>query len=209
MATTASSSQHASFPPWFEVRKTLSNQPFVALPDKGRSFQVFLTRYYENDAAALANVLGNPAVNHLLDSVPCPYTLDDARSWIKIVLRPSCESYHHVIRAQDADNGLFIGCISYTPMKSSNGDRRFELGYYLSAAFQGKHIMRDAVTASLAWAAETGVTDVTVRVAEDNLASKAVIQGTAAFKLQEYREDTARPESKGGGVKSLLIWRTQ
>jgi len=212
MATAVSSSQHGDHtisPSWFKVQKTSSGPPFVALPDKDRSFQVFLTKFYKTDEVAQANILDHPAVNRALISPPCPYTVDDARSWIKFALQPSQENYHHVIRAHDPENGLFIGCISYNLVETSTGEKRRELGYYLSVDFQRKGIMRDAVVTSLAWAAELGISDVTVKVVEDNLASRAVIQSIDAFKFLDNREEVVWPESKGGGTKRFMTWRKQ
>ncbi|KAI9744283.1 MAG: hypothetical protein M1818_002435 [Claussenomyces sp. TS43310] len=195
-------------PSWFQVQNTSSGEPFVALPVKDPSTPIFLTLLYGSDASSMSEILTHPAVNSALISLPCPYTLDDAHSRIDFVRQKDERMFHHAIRAGHPETGPFIGCISFSSMsESSSDDKGFELGYHISPAFHRKGIMREAVPASLIWAAENGVRDVLVRAAEDNLGSRAIVEGLDGFERLDGREEVAWPESKGGGTKVLLSWR--
>lgn len=91
-------------------------------------------------------------------------------------------------------------------------DNECELGYYLHPDYQGKRIMGTAVKALLWWGkVKMGVSNVVVRIVEENVKSRAVIEKMGVGKVWKRVEDEDSwvdwPEVKGGGRRKLLVWR--
>jgi [ribosomal protein S5]-alanine N-acetyltransferase len=214
MATEPAPQKHTIPPPWYSLQTSPKGHPYIALPSRPRRPAVFLTAFYSTDAAAVQSILSNPSINNSLISVPQPYTLSDAEWWISLQLTGTSCLALQALRADDPDSGPFIGAVSLTPVTVADDPEarlgQYELGYYLSTEFQRRGIVRDAVLAAIAWAnAEGKLTEVVVKVAEGNVGSRSLVESLEGFELSGEMTEVKWPESKGGGVQKLAIWRRE
>jgi RimJ/RimL family protein N-acetyltransferase len=194
----------------------MSGQPYISLPSRPNVDTVFLTALYTTDAEALCSALDIPAINDRLISVPKPYRLTDATSWIALQQSgTSCLSLQ-AIRVGEPEMGRLIGCVSLLPPEPPSVHAEFEtahtpgykLGYWIHPDFHRQGIMRDAVLAAITWAThEQGVRVILVSATADNPASWKLIDSLEEFVRGDEELDIDWPECKGGGKKKDLTWQ--
>jgi RimJ/RimL family protein N-acetyltransferase len=94
------------------------------------------------DAASLAVHANNPSVAvHLRDRFPHPYTIDDARTFLRTIRKAKPET----VFAIEADGGA-VGGIGF--MLQQDVDRvSAEIGYWLGEPFWGRGIVTEALVA--------------------------------------------------------------
>jgi RimJ/RimL family protein N-acetyltransferase len=209
----------------YKLEHTPSGSPYIALSTRSPT-PIFLTKYYANDPPDVEAALKLPAVNLHLVSAPTPYTLADAEWWVNQQLTTASNFPLQILRAgSPGEDGTLIGSVSLMPpdsqvlaimrekkvlpemLKEAN---ECELGYYLHPDWRGNGVVKSGVKAILAWGkAEYGVNRVLVRIAEDNLDSRRVIESMGKYWVRAEAEDLVVdwPENKGGGKKTLLSWR--
>lgn len=209
----------------YKLEHTPSGSPYIPIPTRSPT-PIYLTTYYKNDAPGVEASLKLPEVNLHLISAPTPYTLADAEWWINQQLTTSSNYPLQVLRAGSPDeDGALIGSVSLMPPDSEvlanlreqkvfpdsfNKGDECELGYYLHPDWRGNGIVKSAVKAILAWGkTELNVTQVIVRVVEDNPNSRKVVESMGEYFVREDGADHVIdwPESKGGGQKKILSWR--
>jgi RimJ/RimL family protein N-acetyltransferase len=148
--------------------------------------------------------------------------------WISHQLGGTSNLSLQVLRAHSpGPGGKLIGSVSLMPpdsevlgmllesgklpdwKKGKAGD--YELGYYLHPDFQGKGIVKAGVRALLDWAKAEGVERVKVKVLEENVASRRIVESMGGWEKVEGGEDWIDwPENKGGvkgETKRILEWR--
>ena len=131
-----------------------------------------LRPWCQEDAEALVRHANNPRIaGNLRDAFPHPYSLTDARSWLKAVSTDPSS----VVLALEID-GEAAGGIGLTPMSDVyrlNG----EVGYWLSEKHWGKGIMTEAVAALVEHAfTKTGLMRLFAGVFENNPSSMRVLE---------------------------------
>jgi RimJ/RimL family protein N-acetyltransferase len=101
------------------------------------------------DARAIAKFIGDYEVCKWLSSVPYPYTQDDAKEWLGASrgLAARGEIVNRVI-----DFGGAAGAIGLSSIKTIEGGRVAEFGYWLARPHWGKGLMSEAARAFLAYA---------------------------------------------------------
>ena len=110
--------------------------------------QVFLREWQTGDAAALAEVLSDKAVqDHLRDGIPYPYTEEDGRAFIAAMLAaPPDETFARAIVA----DGRVVGSIGV--FRQGNIHRRTaEMGYYVGRKYWRRGIGTEAVRQMADW----------------------------------------------------------
>src|SRR5436190_20418217 len=107
MTTSSSSSMYTIPPSWYLLQTSPAGTPFISLPQKDiTTLPVFLTPFFPCDVSPMHMLLSHPPTNRALISVPCPYTLSDADSWIQLQLsgsRNSCLPLQ-ALRSYDPDS---------------------------------------------------------------------------------------------------------
>jgi RimJ/RimL family protein N-acetyltransferase len=98
--------------------------------------------WHIEDAANLANALNNPKIlDRLRDGLPYPYTAEDAKQYIELMLNADREkAFAFAITVEDQAIGS-IGVFR----KDNIHFRTAELGYYISEEYWGKGIGTQAV----------------------------------------------------------------
>ncbi|MBV9403322.1 MAG: GNAT family N-acetyltransferase [Candidatus Eremiobacteraeota bacterium] len=129
--------------------------------------------YRHDDDQALVKHANNPNVSrYLRDSFPYPYTISDARSWLRYAVDIDHEETHFAIeRDREA-----IGGLGFTRFA---GERQFtaEFGYWLGEGFWGQGITTAAVAAFVDWLwRETDLQRIQSGVFEPNVASRRVLE---------------------------------
>lgn len=210
----------------YKLEQTSSGEPYIAVPTRSET-PIFLTKYYATDPPDVEATLKLPEVNLFLISAPTPYTLADAEWWVNSQLTTTSNYPLQILRAGAPDEaGTLIGSISLMPPDSAvlgilrekkllpdslRQEDECELGYYLHPDYRGRGIVKAGVKAILAYGkAEHGVTRVIVRIAEDNEASRRVVESMVGeyWERAEKEDHVADwPEAKGGGKKKILSWR--
>ena len=126
----------------------------------------------EEDAPSLAAHADNRNVwRHLRDRFPSPYTLADARAFIRTALASTPETVF-AISVEDAA----VGGIGFT-LHEDVERVSAEIGYWLGEAFWGRGIVTEALAAVTVFAARThGLTRVFAVPFEGNVASFRVLE---------------------------------
>lgn len=209
----------------YRLSYTTSGEPFIALCTRSEN-PIFLTKYYAKDPSDVHAAISLPEVNPFLASTPTPYTLADAEGWVSSQLTAASNYPLQVLRTGAPDEaGTLIGSVSLMPhdnvalvdlrkkgllTDSSRQEHECELGYYLHPDYRGKGIVKAGIRALLAYAqAEHGMNSVVVRVAEDNTASRRVIESMVEERWSRVEgKDLVVdwPDAKGGGKKKILCW---
>lgn len=144
-------------------------------------------------AGELAKTLSSPKiVGNLRDGIPCPYTVEDARSYIDAILSVPAGTQYAWAIVLDNEAG---GNIGFT--RGENIHRQTaELGYYLAESHWGKGIMTKAVKeACRRIFEETDILRIFAEPFAHNLASCRVLE-KAGF----TREGTLRKNAVKNGV---------
>ncbi|CZR69555.1 uncharacterized protein PAC_19455 [Phialocephala subalpina] len=216
-----------SAPPEFQLSKTPSGFPYIELKTTSLT-PIFLTTFYKHDTKTLPALLSLSSLAHQLIAIPQPYTLSDAQWWINLQMSGKSNLPLQVLRSGDPETGTMVGAVSLMPGDSEAlasvssqlvalgetmlQDNECELGYYLHPDYQGKRIMGSAVKALLWWGKEEcGATNVVIKILEENVKSRAVVEKMGVGKVWRRCEAEDSwvnwPEVKGGGRKKLLVWR--
>jgi len=129
--------------------------------------------YRHDDAEALVKYANNPNVSrYMRDSFPYPYTMADARSWLRYAVDIDHAETHFAIDC----NREAVGGLGFTRFP---GERRFtaEFGYWLGEAFWGRGIATAAVGGFVDWLwRETDLQRVQAGVFKPNAASRRVLE---------------------------------
>ncbi|CZR56466.1 uncharacterized protein PAC_06354 [Phialocephala subalpina] len=199
---------------------TPSGAPYIALTT-GSPIPIYLTPLKETDAEQMQKNLSIESINNALISAPKPYTIESARWWISQNLAGLADLSLCALRASDPETGTLIGAASLAPhdggfipsyrarIERKEGEGRdVDLGYHLHPDWRGKGITREAVRAVVGWGMrEEGVRKVVVRVLEENIESRRVVEGMSEFVRVNGMDDYMEyPENKGGGKRRCFIW---
>jgi RimJ/RimL family protein N-acetyltransferase len=154
--------------------------------------------WHPGDAGHLARYANNRSIwRNLRDAFPYPYTLDDARAFIRFAL------FSHPIThfALDVD-GIAVGSIGLL-VKSDIYRKTAELGYWVGEPFWGRGIATEAATALTNFAfANYDLVRVYAGVFDWNRASMRVLE-KAGFSLEARLHKNAL---KDGHVLDELIY---
>ena len=109
---------------------------------------IILRPWSIRDARELALIADNKKIaENLRDGFPNPYSLKDARDWLKIILPENHPPRFFAITLDEQLIGS-IGIVSKTDIYRKN----FEIGYFLSEEFWGLGIATKAIKAAVSYA---------------------------------------------------------
>lgn len=161
------------------ILPTLNTDHFVLRP------------WHTDDAMSLVKHANNPRIaGNLRDGFPYPYTLPDARRWLKLM----GENTDDIILAIEVD-GEAAGGIGLHGLKDVyryNG----EIGYWLSEKHWGRGIMSEAVGLMVEYAfVQTHWLRLFACIYEHNQSSMRVLEKNG-FKLEAIHRRTVMKEGK-------------
>jgi RimJ/RimL family protein N-acetyltransferase len=152
-----------------------------------------------SDATQLALIADNKKIaDNLRDGLPFPYSIQDARDWLNIILP---ENYPPRFFAITIDKELVgsIGIVSKTDIYRKN----FEIGYFLSEEYWGKGIATRAIKAATSYAFNGfDIVRVYAEPFADNPGSRKALE-KAGFNLEATLK---RNVIKNGIIKDSCIY---
>jgi RimJ/RimL family protein N-acetyltransferase len=152
-----------------------------------------------SDAAQLARISDNKNISdNLRDGFPFPYSLNDAISWLKVILP---ENFPPRFFAIETDNHLVgsIGLVTKADIYRMN----LEMGYFLDESHWGKGIITKAIKAAALYAfKEFDIVRIYAEPYSDNLGSRRALE-KAGFTLEATFK---RNVIKNGIIKDSCIY---
>lgn len=135
-----------------------------------RTPRLILRPGWVEDAAALAQAIGDPAVLRNLSRAPSPYALDDAQAFLSLPQHPRLPRLLAFTRTQGAPR-LVGGCGVHLDDRGTP-----ELGYWIARPYWGLGFATEAARAVLSMARANGVRDIRACHHADNPASGNVLR---------------------------------
>jgi RimJ/RimL family protein N-acetyltransferase len=134
-----------------------------------RTPRLLLRPGWMEDAAALAQAIGDHAILRNLSRAPSPYRLDDAQAFLALPQHPQLPRLLAFTRTQGAPR-LVGGCGVHL-----DEDGAPEIGYWIARPYWGLGFATEAARAVLSMARANGVRDIRARHFADNRASGNVL----------------------------------
>jgi RimJ/RimL family protein N-acetyltransferase len=160
-----------------------------------------LRRFRMSDAESLVRHANNPKVSaRVRDRFPNPYTIEDARQFLRGVTRNGTEAAEFTLAIEvDGQAAGGIGIIRGTDIERITA----ELGYWLGEQYWGRGIVTAAIKNFAPWVMERyGLTRLHADCFTDNPASSRVLE-KAGF----IRESTKyRAAIKLGEIKDMHVY---
>lgn len=120
-----------------------------------------------DDAASVANLVGDEAVSKWTSNIPFPYSEQDAIEWI------SHTSSNSVRKPNAVElDGLLVGCVSYWPHQPGG----FEVGYWVGREFWGKGVCTEALKRLISRSDFPVREDIFAKVMLQNIGSQRVLE---------------------------------
>jgi RimJ/RimL family protein N-acetyltransferase len=163
------------------------------------SEDIILRPWSLNDASQIVPIANNRNIaDNLRDGFPYPYSIDNARSWLNMVIPDNDPTRFFAITADERIIGS-IGLVS----KSDIYRKNMEMGYFLGEEFWGKGIATIAIKAITSYAfSDFDIIRVYAEPFSDNQGSRRALE-KAGFKL----EATLRSNViKNGIIKDSCIY---
>ena len=160
---------------------------------------IILRPWSIRDARELALIADNKKIaENLRDGFPNPYSLKDARDWLKIILPENHPPRFFAITLDEQLIGS-IGIVSKTDIYRKN----FEIGYFLSEEFWGLGIATKAIKAAVSYAfRDFDVIRIYAEPFSDNPGSRRALE-KAGFTLEATLK---RNVIKNGIIKDSCIY---
>jgi len=151
------------------------------------------------DASRLASIANNKNIaDNLRDGLPFPYTENDARDWLNMILQENFPTRFFAISVDDLVVGS-IGLVSKTDIYRKN----FEIGYFLDQKHWGKSIMTKAIKAVTAYAfREFDIVRVYAEPFADNPGSRRVLEKAGFTHEATFKKNVI----KNGIIKDSCIY---
>jgi [ribosomal protein S5]-alanine N-acetyltransferase len=160
---------------------------------------IILRPWSISDARQLAAIADNKNIaDNLRDGFPFPYSVDDARKWLNIILP---ENYPPRFFAIQIDKVLVgsIGLVTKTDIYKKN----IEIGYFLAEEHWGKGIATKAIKALTSYAfRDFDIVRVYAEPFSDNTGSRRALE-KAGYKLEA---SLSRNVVKNGIIKDSCIY---
>jgi ribosomal-protein-alanine N-acetyltransferase len=151
------------------------------------------------DSVGLAKIADNKKIaDNLRDGLPNPYTEEDAKEWLNIILPGNNPPKFFAIIFKDRIVGS-IGLVSKINIYRKN----FEIGYFLSEEYWGKGVMTRAIRAATSYAfSEFDIVRVYAEPYADNPASRRALE-KAGYVLEATLKNYV---IKNGVIKDSCIY---
>ncbi|HKT77940.1 MAG TPA: GNAT family N-acetyltransferase [Sphingobium sp.] len=162
-----------------------------------RTPRLLLRPGWMEDAPALAEAIGDPAILRNLTRVPAPYSIDDARAFLSLPQDPCLPNLLAFTRTRGAPK-LVGGCGVTTGQ-----DGAPELGYWIARPYWGLGFATEAARAVLSMARAAGVREIRAAHFADNSASGNVLR-KLGFRFTGQVEQRYSP-ARGAAGDCLLF----
>lgn len=126
-----------------------------------------LRHFRMDDAAKVAQLVGDEEVSKWTSNIPFPYSEQDAITWISSTASSSSRKPYAV----ELD-GLLVACVSYWPYEPDS----IEVGYWVGKSFWGKGICTKALKLLLASDNFPAQKDIFAKVMVQNFGSQRVLE---------------------------------
>jgi [ribosomal protein S5]-alanine N-acetyltransferase len=161
--------------------------------------RIVLRPWSIRDAADLAQIADNKNIaDNLRDGLPNPYTIDDARKWLNIILP---ENFPPRFFAIITDNKIIgsIGIVTKTDIYRKN----VEIGYFLSEEYWGRGIMTSAIKAATSYAfSNFDIVRVYAEPFADNPGSRRALEKAGFSQEATFKNNVI----KNGVIKDSCIY---
>jgi [ribosomal protein S5]-alanine N-acetyltransferase len=160
---------------------------------------IILRPWSLTDESILAKIADNKRIaNNLRDGFPNPYSLDDARNWLKLIVPENDPPRYFAIIADNCLSGS-IGIIAKTNIYRKN----VEIGYFIGEEFWGRGIATKAIKAATTYAFSTfDIVRVYAEPFSDNPGSRRALV-KAGFTLEAVFKNYV---IKNGNIKDSCIY---
>ncbi len=128
---------------------------------------ISLRKFSADDAARVAELVGDEAVSNWTSKIPYPYSKQDALDWIG---QTDLDASRRVFAVEL--NGQLVACVSYWPLIKGG----FEVGYWVGKDYWGKGICSKALELLLSTESFPSTFDVYARIMEGNIRSQRVLE---------------------------------
>jgi len=120
-----------------------------------------------DDAASVANLVGDKVVSKWTSNIPFPYSEQDAIDWISY-------TNSNAFRKPNAVelDGHLVGCVSYWPHQSGG----FEVGYWVGKDFWGRGVCTEALKRLISSDGFPVQDDIFAKVMAQNIGSQRVLE---------------------------------
>lgn len=151
------------------------------------------------DTAQIVLIANNKNIaDKLRDGFPFPYSFDDARNWLNIILPENFPPRFFAITVDQRPVGS-IGIVSKTDIYRKN----FEIGYFLSEEYWGRGITTKAIKAATSYSfSDFDIERVYAEPFADNIGSRKALE-KAGFTLEATLK---RNVIKNGIIKDSCIY---
>jgi [ribosomal protein S5]-alanine N-acetyltransferase len=141
---------------------------------------IILRPWSINDAVELTSIANNKNIaDNLRDGFPFPYSINDAKNWINIILPENSPSRFFAIKVDKLLVGS-IGIVTKTDIYRKN----FEIGYFINQDYWGRGIATRAIKAATSYAFKTfDIVRIYAEPFADNLGSRKALE-KAGFTLE-------------------------
>lgn len=137
--------------------------------------RLLLRPLQSGDAEALTALLQDPTIAQWTNSIPWPYSIDDARSFIASRTQADERGESFVWAMCIKETSQLAGTIGFHDLHLDRG--RAELGYWIGESFRGRGYTTEAAKRVLSWAFETaGFDRIQATYMPGNEASSAVMR---------------------------------
>ena len=104
------------------------------------------------DAEQITSLLQDPTIARWTNSIPWPYSIDDAGSYLSTRAEADAKGDSFVWAIVEKREGLLAGTIGFHDVHADRG--RAELGYWIGEPFRGKGFTTEAARRVVSWAFE-------------------------------------------------------
>ena len=148
-----------------------------------------LRHFRLDDAAKVAQLVGDEEVSRWTSNIPFPYSEQDAITWINSTASSTSRNPYAVEL-----EGRLVACVSYWPYETEG----IEVGYWVGKEFWGKGICTNALNQLLASEDIPAHTDVFAKVMVKNIGSQRVLEkcGFSFFQNGSVRKAGNEIEAK-------------
>lgn len=154
--------------------------------------RINLRPFKPSDAKTLQRYANDPKVSRYLPLMPYPYSLDNARSWIKQSRQAARDNRSYAFAIEHVERNEIVGGVSLEEVRCQ--DRAAGIGYWLARPFWGEGLMTEAVRLVLEFSfSHLKLHRVYAQAHDKNVGSWKVME-----KLGFVREGTLRKASRIG-----------
>lgn len=154
----------------------------------------FILRFPQiSDAKDIAEHLKDKDISKWMSSVPYPYSINDAKSWIKKKIKSENNKNPTSISFVIVIGNEVVGTISLNNLKQNH---KAEVGYWLAKKCHGKGLMTEILQTVVSFAfKKLKLKRIQAIIYEQNIGSKKVCERNG-FKVEGFMKNYAKKDNK-------------